>query len=215
MRTTKTCLLILATIVLSLSIDPQLPKHVIQVFGNATLGYYYINLYVGTPPQEQSVIIDTGSGQLAMPCSKCVSCGNSHIHKPFDLRSSSSSKVLTCVPHISLRIQATSYANKDAPRQVPTHAHSWYPMRREAPSPGFWSRMRYNSKKTQREKPLPPPLGARLGRLTFSTRRQPMAFSVLLLKEKRDCLKNCTRYIASLQERNFCFRCVWPRTEDS
>jgi hypothetical protein len=124
MRIGNSCLLMLTAIVVCLGMDPQLPKHVIQVFGNATLGYYYINLYVGTPPQEQSVIIDTGSGQLAMPCSRCVSCGNSHIHKPFDLRSSSSSKVLTCVPHLPLRIQAMSYAGSAAVSPVPMHAHS-------------------------------------------------------------------------------------------
>ena len=124
MRVFKTILLLFTAIVVSLSIDPQLPKHVIQVYGNATLGYYYINLYVGTPPQEQSVIIDTGSGQLAMPCSKCVSCGNSHIHRPFDLRSSSSSKVLTCVPHPLFRTQAMSYANNNARNRVQMHALS-------------------------------------------------------------------------------------------
>ncbi len=52
-----------------LSADPQLNKHIIPVFGNASLGYFYVNLYIGTPPQKQSVIVDTGSGQLALPCS--------------------------------------------------------------------------------------------------------------------------------------------------
>lgn len=49
--------------------EPEISKHTVPVYGNATLGYYYINVYVGTPPQEQSVIIDTGSGQFALPCS--------------------------------------------------------------------------------------------------------------------------------------------------
>lgn len=46
-----------------------LPYHVLPVYGNASLGYYYVTLYVGTPdPQPQTVIVDTGSGILAVPC---------------------------------------------------------------------------------------------------------------------------------------------------
>lgn len=43
--------------------------HTIRLFGNDTLKYYYANIYVGTPPQKQSVIVDTGSDYLAFPCS--------------------------------------------------------------------------------------------------------------------------------------------------
>jgi hypothetical protein len=80
--------------------SPQIDNHIIPVYGNASLGYYYVNLYVGTPPQEQSVIIDTGSGQLAVPCSKCTSCGRRHIHPPFDIMKSKTNKILTCVWNI-------------------------------------------------------------------------------------------------------------------
>lgn len=80
------------------SAEPKLEKHVIPLYGNATLGYYYANIYVGTPPQEQSVIIDTGSGHLALPCSECKNCGPKHIHPPFNLKKSGSCKILTCVP---------------------------------------------------------------------------------------------------------------------
>merc|ERR1711865_872023 len=44
--------------------------HTIPVYGTDDLKYYYVNIYVGTPPQKQSVIIDTGSDYLAFPCSK-------------------------------------------------------------------------------------------------------------------------------------------------
>lgn len=64
---------------------PTLDSHTIPLYGNATLGYYYANLYIGTPPQEQSVIADTGSGVLALPCSKCTSCGYRHLQPPFRL----------------------------------------------------------------------------------------------------------------------------------
>lgn len=77
----------------------MLPFHVLPVYGNASLGYYYVNIYVGSPdPQPQSVIIDTGSGILAMPCINCKSCGvKNHIHPPYNYEKSKSSNVLTCV----------------------------------------------------------------------------------------------------------------------
>lgn len=88
----------LSLILLAVQDEATLDKHVIPLYGNATLGYYYANIYVGSPPQEQSVIMDTGSGQLALPCSKCVSCGNRHIHPPFRMSASTTSKFITCVP---------------------------------------------------------------------------------------------------------------------
>ncbi len=42
--------------------------HTIKVYGNVNIGYYYINLFVGTPPQPQSLIIDTGSHVTTFPC---------------------------------------------------------------------------------------------------------------------------------------------------
>mmetsp|Transcript_11042 Transcript_11042/g.17002 ORF Transcript_11042/g.17002 Transcript_11042/m.17002 type:complete len:634 (+) Transcript_11042:2732-4633(+) len=38
-------------------------------------GTHYIDLWVGTPPQRQTVIVATGSPKTAFPCSKCRSCG--------------------------------------------------------------------------------------------------------------------------------------------
>lgn len=40
-----------------------------QIYGSSALGYYYMNLFVGNPPQLQTVIIDTGSWLTAFPCS--------------------------------------------------------------------------------------------------------------------------------------------------
>jgi hypothetical protein len=79
------CLLLLSLV---LTKDPSLPEHTLLVYGNASLGYYYVEIFVGHPPQQQSVIIDTGSGQLALPCNKCTSCNPKHIDKPFDMSKS-------------------------------------------------------------------------------------------------------------------------------
>ncbi|KAL7480759.1 hypothetical protein ACHAW6_006416 [Cyclotella cf. meneghiniana] len=38
-------------------------------------GTHYLDLWVGTPPQRQTVIIDTGSSVTAFPCTGCESCG--------------------------------------------------------------------------------------------------------------------------------------------
>jgi len=31
--------------------DPALPEHTLNVYGNASLGYYYVTIFVGHPPQ--------------------------------------------------------------------------------------------------------------------------------------------------------------------
>lgn len=43
--------------------------HTTKLLGSFDLGYYYTNLFVGTPPQKQTVIVDTGSSLTAFPCS--------------------------------------------------------------------------------------------------------------------------------------------------
>ena len=43
--------------------------HTVKLFGSFDLGYYYVSLFVGTPPQKQTVIVDTGSSLTAIPCS--------------------------------------------------------------------------------------------------------------------------------------------------
>jgi len=35
-------------------------------------------VYVGTPPQRKSVIVDTGSHYTAFPCAGCNNCGEEH-----------------------------------------------------------------------------------------------------------------------------------------
>jgi len=65
------------------------------VFGGVDLGYYYVDLRVGTPPAKQTVIVDTGSSLTAFPCAGCQSCGK-HLDSYFDYRHSNTSRLVSC-----------------------------------------------------------------------------------------------------------------------
>ena len=54
----------------------------ITLHGNVTLGYYYMDVYIGNPLQKQSLIFDTGSHETIFPCEDCKNCGK-HINKNF------------------------------------------------------------------------------------------------------------------------------------
>ena len=55
-------------------------------------GVYYADINIGTPPQTFSVIVDTGSATIAVPCRGC-DCGKQHHY--FDISDSSSATVTT------------------------------------------------------------------------------------------------------------------------
>jgi len=69
------------------------------IFGGVDLGYYYVDLRVGTPPTKQTVIVDTGSGLTAFPCAGCEHCGH-HIDSYFDYRLSSTSRRIGCSENV-------------------------------------------------------------------------------------------------------------------
>ncbi|KAH8584714.1 AT hook motif [Cryptosporidium sp. chipmunk genotype I] len=54
-------------------------------------GYYFINVFVGDPPQKQSLILDSGSSQISFTCITCLNCGL-HEHPPFDIMKSMTGK---------------------------------------------------------------------------------------------------------------------------
>lgn len=61
----------------------------------AGYGTHYTFIYVGNPPQRQSVIIDTGSHITAFPCTGCKQCG-SHTDPYFMPSNSSTAQALQC-----------------------------------------------------------------------------------------------------------------------
>jgi len=59
--------------------------------GYLTIGAYYTTVNLGTPPQNYTVLYDTGSSNLAVPGAKCNSCGSG---KAYDPTASSSSQIV-------------------------------------------------------------------------------------------------------------------------
>ena len=63
---------------------------------HAKSGTYHAYLYIGTPPQRQTLIVDTGSRLTAFPCHPhCPDCGP-HTTKPFHLDQSSTYRIVSC-----------------------------------------------------------------------------------------------------------------------
>ena len=63
---------------------------------HATKGTHHAYLYIGSPPQRQTLIVDTGSRLTAFPCQPhCPDCGT-HASEQFNLDKSSSREVATC-----------------------------------------------------------------------------------------------------------------------
>lgn len=63
------------------------------IYGNTTIGYYYVDVFVGAYKQPQSLIIDTGSYNVIFPCKGCSKCGE-HIYPYFDSANSTSFEAL-------------------------------------------------------------------------------------------------------------------------
>ena len=58
-------------------------------------GTHFSYVWVGTPPQRQSVIIDTGSHYTAFPCTGCSQCG-AHTDAYWDIKNSTTAVVQQC-----------------------------------------------------------------------------------------------------------------------
>ncbi len=62
-------------------------------------GTHHVHVYVGSPPQRQTLIVDTGSKAMAFPCKTCKTCGSccgSHASPYFDPSLSTTHRVAKC-----------------------------------------------------------------------------------------------------------------------
>lgn len=62
---------------------------------HAHSGTHHVHVYIGSPPQRQTLIVDTGSRVMAFPCKPCRSCGN-HASPYFDPNQSTTQRVSKC-----------------------------------------------------------------------------------------------------------------------
>jgi hypothetical protein len=58
-------------------------------------GTHFAYAYVGTPPQRQSLIVDTGSHYTAFPCVGCTKCGK-HTDPYWNIKNSTTAVVPKC-----------------------------------------------------------------------------------------------------------------------
>jgi len=67
--------------------NPQSDANIMNSFHQVVplslgFGTHFATVWVGTPPQRKSVIIDTGSHFTAFPCAGCQNCGSDHHTSP-------------------------------------------------------------------------------------------------------------------------------------
>jgi hypothetical protein len=73
-------------------------------------GTHYVDLWCGSPPQRQTVIVDTGSSVTSFPCSECEKCGvpDHHIDDLFEEGDSSTYKKSSCASNDQCSTRGTS-----------------------------------------------------------------------------------------------------------
>jgi len=62
---------------------------------HATTGTHHVYVYIGSPPQRQTLIVDTGSRLLAFPCHPCRGCGR-HASKFYNHELSTTDVIPKC-----------------------------------------------------------------------------------------------------------------------
>ena len=62
--------------------DAAEPHHRSPITGGVELGYVAATVFIGTPPRNFDVILDTGSARTVLPCVGCVDCGHDHAYDP-------------------------------------------------------------------------------------------------------------------------------------
>ena len=91
---------------------------------NIGSGTHYTWIYVGTPPQRASIIIDTGSHLLAMVCATCKGCGH-HTDPGYDPTQSSTVSPVSCQAERNLDCHTCGADDQCVLSQSYTEGSSW------------------------------------------------------------------------------------------
>lgn len=91
---------------------------------HATTGTHHAFMYIGSPPQRQTLIVDTGSRLLAFPCHPCHGCGR-HASKFYSHDISTTAvipKCGSCYLNVSM---CSDFSNHCVVTQKYTEGSSW------------------------------------------------------------------------------------------
>jgi Xylanase inhibitor N-terminal len=83
------------------SLETRIPEAAVQAPLHAYSGTHHIVLWIGQPPQKQTLIVDTGSRLTATACAPCKDCGSKkdiqhHVNPLFDPQESSTFFIHSC-----------------------------------------------------------------------------------------------------------------------
>ncbi|VEU33798.1 unnamed protein product [Pseudo-nitzschia multistriata] len=79
--------------------DPAVLSSNVTIPLHAHSGTWHVHVYVGSPPQRQTLIVDTGSKAMAFPCKTCETCTEccgSHASPYFDPFQSTTHRITKC-----------------------------------------------------------------------------------------------------------------------
>lgn len=76
-------------------------------------GTHYVDLWCGTPPQRQTVVVDTRSDDTVFPCNRCQNCGDYHVDPRFEEQLSSTFHAFTCEEGCHHSTRTTKCAEDD------------------------------------------------------------------------------------------------------
>jgi len=92
---------------------------------HAASGTHHVHVYIGSPPQRQTLIVDTGSRLMAFPCQPCRACGT-HASKYFNPHLSTTDRRPQCGACLLEGVSTCSTFNKDCiVTQKYTEGSSW------------------------------------------------------------------------------------------
>jgi hypothetical protein len=104
---------------------PQLSFATVTVPLHATSGTHHVHVYIGSPPQRQTLIVDTGSRLMAFPCEPCHQCGK-HASNYYHPGLSTTDKIPSCGACLLKGVSKCSdFADRCIISQKYTEGSSW------------------------------------------------------------------------------------------